>query len=129
MTLLLHPPPGRPCRVSAIRSAAKLLARRLARRGLPIVPPGNRLGTRAAVGCMTVALALLAFAPPAAAFVYWTNFSATYSIGRANLDGTGIDQSFITGASGKSTYGVAVDGAHIYWTNSGNSGSIGRANL
>jgi len=38
--------------------------------------------------------------------VYWTNFTGG-SIGRANLDGTGADQSFITGAS--SPGGVAVD--------------------
>ena len=47
------------------------------------------------------------------------------TIGRANLDGTGVDQSFITGADGP--HGVAVDGQHIYWANS--PGAIGRANL
>jgi hypothetical protein len=30
-------------------------------------------------------------------FVYWVNFS-TGTIGRANVDGTGANQSFITGA-------------------------------
>jgi hypothetical protein len=40
------------------------------------------------------------------AFVYWANSRAD-TIGRANLDGTGVDQSFIAGASG--TQGVAVD--------------------
>ena len=43
--------------------------------------------------------------------------SATDTIGRANLDGTGADQSFITGAS--TPLGVAVDGAHVYWANGG----------
>jgi hypothetical protein len=57
--------------------------------------------------------------------VYWAN-SDSGAIGEANLDGTGVDQGFITGASGPN--GVAVDGQHIYWDNSG-SGTIGEANL
>ena len=56
------------------------------------------------------------------AHVYWTNPSQT--IGRANLDGTGVDQSFIAGTTGLT--GVAVDAAHIYWAS---DGGIGRANL
>jgi hypothetical protein len=57
------------------------------------------------------------------------------TIGRANLDGTGVDPSFIT-LAGKpyGPYGVAVDGSHVYWTDAGGGGSfgqgtIGRANL
>src|SRR5436309_15265364 len=47
------------------------------------------------------------------------------TIGRANLDGTGVNQSFITGGKITPT-GVAVDGAHVYWANYvGNT--IGRA--
>jgi hypothetical protein len=57
--------------------------------------------------------------------VFWTN-NATGNIGRANLDGTGSDQSFINGGSGP--YGVAVDGAHVYWANN-TANTIGRANL
>lgn len=41
---------------------------------------------------------------PASSHLYWTNAGA---IGRANLDGTGANQSFITGAS--QPVGVAVD--------------------
>jgi hypothetical protein len=62
--------------------------------------------------------------------VYWTDEAPTDGIGRANLDGTGIDQQFITGAS--SPCGVVVDSAHIYWANQGPIGTgttIGRANL
>jgi centrosomal CEP192-like protein/low-density lipoprotein receptor class B len=59
--------------------------------------------------------------------IYWSNASAANgSIGRANLDGTGVNQSFITGTN--HPVAVAVDSGHIYWTNSF-SGTIGRANL
>jgi len=59
--------------------------------------------------------------------IYWNEGS---SIGRANLDGTGVNTTFITltnpGLHGQPACGVAVGGGHIYW---GNNGSIGRANL
>jgi virginiamycin B lyase len=61
---------------------------------------------------------------PAPRNVYWSNYDPD-TIGRANLDGTGDNPSFITGASGPQ--GVAVDGSHVYWTNV--TGAIGRANL
>ena len=52
-------------------------------------------------------------------------------IGRANLDGSGVNQSFIT--EGQISLGVVVDGTHIYWANDAStvSGpiSIARANL
>jgi hypothetical protein len=59
------------------------------------------------------------------AHVYWTN-GGTNAIGRANLDGTGVNQTFITGAA--NPQGVAVDSAHVYWAN-GSSGTIGRADI
>ena len=73
-------------------------------------------------------LAATAIAAPAANadFVYWANLGGT-SIGRADTDGTGVDQSFITGAAGPC--GVAVSATHVYWTNSNPPGSVGRANL
>jgi hypothetical protein len=60
---------------------------------------------------------------------------ATHSstIGRANLDGTGVDQAFITGAS--DPCGVAVDAGHVYWANTGDyaagglAATIGRAGI
>ena len=64
-------------------------------------------------------------ATPPASYVYWTNSNAG-TIGRANLDGTSPNPSFITGAT--YPYGVAVDGSHVYWPNVG-SNTIGRANL
>lgn len=60
-----------------------------------------------------------------AGHVYWPNFYSG-TIGRANLDGTGVDQSFISGASFPT--GVAVDAGHVYWSNP-LSDTIGRANL
>jgi Bacterial Ig-like domain (group 3) len=70
-----------------------------------------------------------AAAPAASAFIYWDNGGA--GIGRANLDGSGADSSFIISARDAS--GVAVDGSHVYWAwNSLGptpTGGIGRANL
>ena len=54
----------------------------------------------------------LALAARAEAFVYWTN-SSTNAIGRANLDGTGVDERFIGGTELPGA--VAVDGRYIYW--------------
>jgi hypothetical protein len=63
------------------------------------------------------------------AHVYWTT---QVSIGRANLDGTGVQKSFIPGVNAGATTsaacGLAVDRTHIYWAN-GAKGTIGRANL
>jgi hypothetical protein len=44
---------------------------------------------------LLAAILTLALAPRAGAFVYWSDFG-TSTIGRANLDGTGADQRFIT---------------------------------
>jgi uncharacterized protein YjbI with pentapeptide repeats len=65
-------------------------------------------------------------------YIYWSNFGAN-TIGRANLDGTDADQSFVTGADSYPTR-VTVTSTHIYWTtwttNSvPSSGTIGEANL
>jgi hypothetical protein len=62
---------------------------------------------------VALALALTGLAGWAAhadAYVYWSDFNGT--IGRANLDGTGIDGSFITGANEPEA--VAVDGQRLY---------------
>ena len=45
--------------------------------------------------------------------IYWTNANAN-TIGRADLDGSNPNPSFITGADFPN--GVAVDAEHIYWT-------------
>jgi hypothetical protein len=59
-------------------------------------------------------------------FVYWANFNggAGTTIGRANLDGAGPVQNYITGAD--DPCGVAVDSTYVYWANT-SPGTIGRA--
>jgi virginiamycin B lyase len=56
---------------------------------------------------------------------------AAADIGRANLNGSDANPSFIT--TGGDPAGVAVDGAHVYWGRApdypGDTGAIGRANL
>jgi virginiamycin B lyase len=76
---------------------------------------------RAALFLVALLLFTLVPAPQAEA-----DSHPTGTVGRANLDGTGIDQSFITGLVSPS--GVAVDDAHIYWTNR-TAGTMGRARL
>jgi Low-density lipoprotein receptor repeat class B len=58
-------------------------------------------------------------------FVYWTD-SGTNSVGRANLDGTGVTQNLVT-AGVNNPKAIAVAPTGIYWAN--NDGSIGHANL
>ena len=82
--------------------------------------------TRAATFATLAALALAALAllpAIASAYVYWTNTNLP-AIGRANLDGSNPNQSFIPAALPR---GVAVDAHHIYWGIYPNA--IGRANL
>jgi len=92
-------------------------------------PRGSRRRLRAlglaVLGALVVSLVV---SKAAQAYVYWANrtdtIGATGTIARSNLDGSGANQSFITGAS--SPGGVAVDAAHVYWAN---TGTIARANL
>ena len=83
---------------------------------------------RSALGLALCLVLGLAAAPSVGAFVYWANNGDT-TIGRANLDGTGANQSFVAGTARPA--GVAVDGAHVYWANfgQGDGTTIGRANL
>jgi hypothetical protein len=70
--------------------------------------------------------------------IYWSNhppdshaFGAGSSVGRANVDGTGVDPTFIPQPV-DSVYGVAADAKHVYWIRwSGRLGdaTIARANL
>ena len=62
--------------------------------------------------------------------VYWAN-ARSNTIGEANVDGTDVNEDFITATSvapfGTEPLGVAVDGKHVYFTNA--AGTIGEANL
>ena len=83
----------------------------------------------AVMGALAVLFALVLGVPVAQAAqrqIYWSNNSQGSTIGSAVLDGTGVNQSFISDAQAPA--GVAVDGQHIYWTNL-STGAIGRANL
>src|SRR5262245_52929219 len=72
---------------------------------------------------------VLAAAASAQAFIYWAapgSMSEGTAIGRANNDGSGVDNQFIS--TGAVPSAVAVNSAHIYWANNDDN-SIGRANL
>jgi hypothetical protein len=99
---------------------------------------GLRAGLRAAAVTVIALLAAAcaghstASSSPAtgSGHIYWTN---GYWIGRASLDGTGVNQRFITGAA--DTDAVAVADGYLYWANTGGrgaqkgGGTIGRANI
>ena len=66
-------------------------------------------------------------------YIYWMNAAEgamPVAIGRANLDGTGVDKRFITGVTPGCA--ITVVRGHIYWTNAGfveSRYAIGRANV
>jgi hypothetical protein len=72
------------------------------------------------------------WAAQASAYIYWGSYDdGLYgAIGRANLDGTGVDQGFLFGAAGDEPEvgAVAVDDQHLYWSDNDGT-TIGRANL
>ena len=68
----------------------------------------------------------LALAPRAEAYIYWTQPSVNGGIGRANLNGTGVNKGFINPGPGVAD--IAVNDTHIYWTYEG-ADMIGRANI
>lgn len=107
---------------------ARWVVRRLARAGRRRLGRGTRSLVSAALAAAAFAVVGAVNARPAAAYVYWANRDAN-SIGRANLDGKGVNQRFITRAI--SPRGVALDRSHIYWVSApfGGGGTIGRANL
>jgi virginiamycin B lyase len=78
---------------------------------------------------LAAVVALSAAAPVAQGnFVYWTSAAPNSSIARAKLNGSGVDQSFISGLN--HPHGIATDARFIYWTQGDTTnGSIGRANL
>jgi virginiamycin B lyase len=85
-----------------------------------------RQARNAVVAIMLSVVASLAAVPTADAYVYWSN-QGTATIGRANLDGTGANQGFVSSVG--NPHGLTVDGAHMYWANFGAPAYIARANL
>lgn len=59
--------------------------------------------------------------------VYWAD-GHDHTIGRANLDGTAVDNDFITLADQTHPCGLALDSEYLYWPNLGTD-TIGRAQL
>ena len=80
---------------------------------------------RAVFVALVVSLCVVVAAAPASAYIYWATPHRTGTIGRANLDGTDVNQSFITGAT--PVRGGGRRAAHLLDQRLGNS--IGRANL
>jgi hypothetical protein len=94
-------------------------------------PVRRQVGISIAVAVLLAVLALLLLPPRAHAnFVYWTNLFGN-SIGRAKINGTAPNDSFIPGIpSSPGPSGIAVDSKFIYWEEqNGGAASIGRANL
>jgi hypothetical protein len=82
------------------------------------------MSIRRLIVLLAVALPL-AFAASAHAYVYWGDYQGG-TIGRANLDGTAVDDSFIQ--TGGKPNAVAVTSSYIYWANE-TGGTIGRAKI
>jgi len=59
--------------------------------------------------------------------IYWAD-SYKHKIGRARLDGSNVEDDFISLAAGTSPCGLAVDSEYLYWANFGTA-MIGRARL
>jgi hypothetical protein len=80
------------------------------------------------LGAAVLAALFLLIAPRNANgnFVYWTNDAPGNSIGRAKINGTGLNDNFVTGLN--RPMGVATDSKFIYWAD-WNANRIGRANL
>ena len=74
------------------------------------------LWSRDRVVLLAVAVTALALPASVGAYVYWANYElgTGTTVGRANLDGTGANQSFISASIPR---GVATDGRHVYWAN------------
>ena len=96
--------------------------------------PRSRLVRHVALALGALALSTLALAARADAYVYWTD-GAKDTIGRSNLDGTGVDRSFIRGLVHPAAMAVDTTHGYLYWVSanpcctSDPGGTIGRANL
>jgi hypothetical protein len=94
----------------------------------PTSEVSGRPGAKTLVASAVIALfALLVAAPHARGnFIYWSSASPNSSIGRAKINGTGLNNNFITGLGNPTA--VAVDSRFIYWSDLATN-KIGSANL
>ena len=60
--------------------------------------------------------------------LYWTHRDANSTIGRANFDGSGIDDTFVTGLTAPTgiAVGTGADAGHLYWSTIAVGGSRGK---
>ena len=91
-------------------------------------PLRRQVGLTILIALLLATIVLLLLPPHARGnFVYWANDTES-TIGRAKINGSGVNNAFISGLS--DVHGVAVDSRFIYWTQGvGGTSSIGRANL
>lgn len=82
-----------------------------------------------AAAAATVVVAIGAGSASAADYIYWlTNSGQTGTIGRAALDGSDANQSFISGL-GQMAIGLDVDASNLYWTSGTSPRALGKAAL
>ena len=60
-------------------------------------------------------------------YIYWANWDIN-TIGRASVDGSGIDNTFISTGASTNPYNITSSSSKLYWTNYG-SGSVAKSNL
>jgi hypothetical protein len=85
----------------------------------------GRIALRVSFAAVLAAAAAAANTGSSPAAVYWTS---EHGIGRANLDGEAVEQSFIGPSFARFACGVAVGHAHVYWSDP-DAGTIGRARI
>ena len=121
----------------ATEGAMGLLGKAARESGLEVGGRGLRCRAAPLLAGLLLLAVTLALAPRGDAFVYWADSAVgprflDGSVGRANLDGSGVEHNFTFPADEPldNPCGVAVDGAHIYWVNPTDTlGVVGRANL
>ncbi len=82
---------------------------------------------RLRLSCALAVLGLACWAAPAGAYVFWSS-PLRSTIGRANLNGTGADSTYVTRPPALRPNGIAIGGQYVYWVN-GAGGAIMRQSL
>jgi len=82
---------------------------------------------RLRLSCALTVLGLACWAAPAGAYVFWSS-PLRSTIGRANLNGSGADSTYVTRPPALRPSGIAVGGQYVYWVNA-DPGSIVRQSL